>query len=743
VRTPRAGATSAALEVLTVGKLFGAAFLLALAAVSTASASASCPDDLCPTPEQIHGSLADSDGDGLFDSSFRATRVTAESVEITLVSFGGSPRWSFTLPHRKVLPDEPDVPSGAPSGDFTGDGVPDYVFTARESLQPASMCGDFVETQTRLVAVDGRTGARSTPLDPIPNKCWDFPQPDGTHVVYPTSRYPGFIQIGDLDPSYRGNEIAVVPAYPPEDRGWVLNYAQTGAWQRLPDPHGTESLVFPSHPDFETYYNAANPPDAPCKRPFSLRRCDVQYSHVPTGLIVNSHGEQNMFLMTTGRALIYRPDLTPTADTVWSSGDTPNGGRNYGQATFFSHAGRDYISLIGGCSVRVARRAMTSGVPPDGRLETSLGGTDAHCGIHHHYEWFEVDRARITDHFNRYYSYSVSDGFLHDRPEFPGNPVGAIGGPGSAWTVYNLFRGPPGSTGEGEWRLQLLPDPEEPAKVIEVKGWYVWDVVDLDGDGKSELLATRAPPEGSPRPYLLSWELDVLTWNPDARDGEGGLESIYHRDGVAPSLFRYPNAPTRNTGDGTLSRDADGDGVAEPMVEDDNGHRSLLRVRPLARAIPTDGGEPGVGTPGTSTQDALAPAGIPPKRHRTVHFRISRKSIRIGGRGVAAIVVSCRQRGACEGRIRLQSSELPRRGKVASRVTIGSGNVRVPGHRRSTIYIGLSRTSRAAVQSKGSLRVTATAELRRPAGDAAGSRDTVTSSIRLVSVLRRSQRLLP
>ncbi len=298
---------------------------------------------------------------------------------------------------------------------------------------------------------------------------------------------------------------------------------------------------------------------------------------MPTGLIVNSEGWRTVFSMTSGRALMYRWDLTPTADTVWQSGDTANGGRNKGYAYSFSHDSRDYVALIGGCAVRVARDAMHSGTPPGGSLETSLGGTNAHCSIHHHYLWFEIDGPRITRQFNQYYSYSSSDGFFHNRPEFPNNPVGPIGGEGTQWQVYNLFRADPDSTGKGEWWTELLPDPADPTNVRHVNRWYVWDQVDLDADGTSELLATRARSESSENPYVLPWEMDVLRWNGT------DLESVYHRDGVAPALFNYPNVASRYADGGrkragTITRDVDGDDVREVMVEGDHGERSFLRV---------------------------------------------------------------------------------------------------------------------------------------------------------------------
>ena len=548
---------------------------LALSA-PTASAAVSCPQDLCPSSDKIHGSLADSNGDGEFDSSFQRIRVNDSHVVIRLVAFSGKRIWEFTSPWRAVLPDD-DLPSPAVAGEFTSDGINDYVITARGLLTPPSKCGPYDQTWSQPIFIDGKTRELWYPLPSIASKCWDFPH---AGVTYPTSRYSGFVQVGDFNTAYKGREVAVIPMYPPDDRGWIFNRYEHGKWTKIKGRNGADSLVFPSHPDFGAHYNSANPGN-PCKWPLTFKHCNVPDSHVPTGLALNSQGHRNLFLLTTGRALLYRPDLTPTADTVWSSGDTPNGGRNYGFALSYSAEGRDYVSLIGGCSVKVARNAMTSGTPPGGSLETSLGGVAAHCGIHHHYAWFAVQGSRITNHFNRYYSYSVSDGFFHNRPEYPGNPVGPIGGNGTTWLAYNLFDGEMGSTGKGQWRIELQTDPADPTKVRSVPGWYVWDVVDLNGDGKAELLATRAPGRDAAQPYVLPWEMDVLSWNGT------DFESIHHEAGAAPGVFRVPNGPTRAADGGgtrqvTITRDVTSDGVREVMVENADGHRSFLRVPALA-----------------------------------------------------------------------------------------------------------------------------------------------------------------
>ncbi len=697
------------LQGFRLAKLAGAA-ALALVAVATtplaADADAACPDDLCPTTDQIYGLLADSDGDKQIDSSLRRTRLTSNKVRISLVPMGAgqAPLWSFELPHRSEVVSDPP-----PVGDFTGDGIPDYVLASEGLADPPGRCGGFDNMWSALVFVDGSNGATWSPLGPLADKCWTFGPP--VNVSYPTKTYFGFVQVGDFNTSYPGNEVVVMPAYAPDHRGWVLNFAN-GAWTRLTSPDGSTRLVHPSDPNFETYYNAANPGES-CKHPFNLSTCHVNDSHVPIGLILKSRITHGLFSLTSGRALFYRPNLTPTSDTVWSSGNTPNAGRNKGYALYYTNGGHDYVSLIGGCPVQVARDSMKSGNPPTGRLDTSLGGVDAHCGIHHHYEWFEVQGTRIKGHVNRYFSYSVQDGFFHKRPEFPGNPIGPIDGPGTNWIAFNLYDGPRGSTGEGQWKLQLMPDPSDPDRVVEKPGWFVWAVEDLDGDGRAEVLATKAPSNG----YVLPWEMDVMSWN-----GED-LVSIYHHDRVAPDLFTYPNTPTRyadggRNRDGTITRDVSGDGVDEVMVENQGGDRAFLQVAPLSRHPAEQPGNPpsgGGGSTGGSTGGGATRAPLAFKTDTNVSLSLTYSAIGSGDK----VSVTLRNANGfpVTGSVYAESVEVPSAGVKRKPLKLASKKFSLPAKGKARVKLTPSRKLRDRLDQESKLALLLRARVTDPAAN--------------------------
>ena len=76
--------------------------------------------------------------------------------------------------------------------------------------------------QTSLVVFfDGASGAASRPVATLDDVCWPA-------LGYATHQFDfGTVYIGDLEPSYRGNEVVVVPYY--ATAGTVWNYARRHA----------------------------------------------------------------------------------------------------------------------------------------------------------------------------------------------------------------------------------------------------------------------------------------------------------------------------------------------------------------------------------------------------------------------------------------------------------------------------------------------------------------------------------
>jgi hypothetical protein len=150
---------------------------------------------------------------------------------------------------------------------------------------------------------------------------------------------------------------------------------------------------------------------------------------------------------------------------------------------------------------------------------------------------------------------------LEGRVEFPGSPHAPLGGPGTAWTVFNRYRA-------ARWAVLAFDGPRSVEPRVELRGWFVWDTADLDRDGRAELLATRVE-----RGYRAPWAFDVLRWNGHR------FRSSFHRRGVVPALLRYANTPTKHTTEenvfGALTRRGTG-GTTELLVERYDGRLSWL-----------------------------------------------------------------------------------------------------------------------------------------------------------------------
>jgi hypothetical protein len=452
-----------------------------------------------------------------------ATLEPAADGSVSLVGLDGQLRW-------RVASSSTAAPELVAAGDVGTDGVTDYVLGITQALAPAQTCGSGTIAETALLVVDGRTGEAASPFGSLPDICWG-------NLNYPTRQWgAGTAYIGELTDEYRGPEVVVLPYY--ATHGEVWNLGEDDSWR----PVG-ERFPYPSTPEFDRVYREHN--DAPCAAPAPGGPCYIENSHVANA-VFPPEGDGALFVLTSARAVVYRPDLTPTSDLAWWPGDNPeNGGRNYGLVETYQAGDRTYADLVGGCSTISRWRAMT------GAEET---GGDANCGVTRHFERFELDGTRIAKHDTVYYGYLGLEG----RVEFPARPRAALGGRGTSWTAFNVVRG-------GTWSAQVFTGPMR-TEPMELPGWYVWDTVEL-ADGGAGLLASRVTP-GS---LVPSWELDVLRWN-----GSSTFASVWHADGVVPALLPYASTPTRHTSEDSLYGAYAGSG--DLLVVDATGKRRFVSL---------------------------------------------------------------------------------------------------------------------------------------------------------------------
>ena len=465
------------------------------------------PAPLCQPPKACVAAL--DGGETLVATSAAgrpdATLESAADGSVSLISLDGHRRW-------RVATGSATAPQLIAAGDVGTDRVTDYVLGLTHTTSPAASCGSGTVAETSLLVIDGRTGETSSPFGALPDVCWPA-------LNYPTRQWgSGTVYVGEFTNAYRGPEVVIVPYYATHGRVW--NLAQDGRWQSV-RTGSADRFEFPSTPEFDRVYDASNP--TPCSAPATGGPCHTPNSHVANAVFARGGG---LFVLTSSRAVVYRPDLTPTSDTVWWPGADPaNGGRNYGLVEIYRAGGATYVDLIGGCSTLSRWRAMAS---------SDAAGGDANCGVARHFERFKLSGQQIAEHRSLYHGYVGTHGGLDGRVEFPARPRAALGGSGTSWTAFNLARA-------GSWTAQVFADPAG-TQPMELPGWYVWDTVELTG-GTAGLLASRVAP-GS---LIPSWELDVLRW-----DGSSTFASIWHADGVVPVLLPYASTPTRHTSEDSL-----------------------------------------------------------------------------------------------------------------------------------------------------------------------------------------------
>jgi len=460
-----------------------------------------------------------------------------DPARVQLVNLNGSVVW--TVPLRATQ--EPDLVG---KGDFNGDGIPDYIFGQLWTTSPVQYCAGKPMSETQLVFVDGVTGRWSTPVAPLLDICWE-------QYGYPTHQWGGgTAYIGHFLNGTTANQVVLFPYY--ATQGWVLSFDGTLGWSQV--SRTADVLAYPSTPAFDVAYNSSN--GTACLTIPYANHCYAKWSHVANGIFVGTAASPGLLVLTSYRAVIYRPDFTPTSDVVWSYDE--GGGRDYGLLESHDVAGGKMVTLIGGCSVAKTHDTM----------RTHQLSED-NCELFHHYEYFLVQGNSIVQHSGRFFGWFGTVGRWQDRAEFPFPSDVPLTG-GALWSVFNLYR-------DGQWRAQLLPNPADPASTVEVPGWYVWGAV-TDRSGRVMLAATRTAATASTdvASYIPPWQFDLLMWS-----GKG-LISVAHHDGVVPSLVLYPPGPGYHAADedtfGLVEKRPSFPPFTRLLVEAADGEQSYVNV---------------------------------------------------------------------------------------------------------------------------------------------------------------------
>jgi hypothetical protein len=484
----------------------------------------------------------DFDGDGCVDGVLSVSAAGA----MQRVALGGAVVWS-------TMPATPAGVNGGIGwvGDWSGDGVPDVIAVAYTPT--GQTCGTTPTRTATLLFFDGKTGALETPVSPMTDMCWTF----GT-TTYPTIQlYTGSVVVGDFAASWKGNEVYVFPYY--ATTGWMLNRAAKGQWVMLEtenDP-SFRHLMYPSTSSFDSDYDATN--GTPCMpSPWNASGCFVTNSHCANMLGLAGG---NLFVLTSGRAVSYRPNLAAAGDLTWAAGNrTDHAGRNYGLVTHFeSPDGGEWVTLHGGC----ASSSMVAAIA-NGAIDATHG--DYYCGIHRHYELFGIAGGATSPaaHTSVFYSYADVDG-QYDRLQYPRHAIFEHAPSKTLWTAFSLYDGT-------RWHVEL-GDPRMPgAFAAAIDDAFLWDVRDLDGDGAPEWIVTKLASGGAG--IVPPRSTSIATF-----DGKV-VKIVATVDGWIPVLPTQPNRAAVRSSDGSIYAagvtDADGDGVLEVVVQDASGKEGRI-----------------------------------------------------------------------------------------------------------------------------------------------------------------------
>jgi hypothetical protein len=373
---------------------------------------------------------------------------------------------------------------------------------------------------TWLDLVDGRTGALVRQLTPpTRDRCWDFRTRADRDAakVYATSQWtPLSVLFGDAS-----RTIAVLPYYA-EDGAFLTDRRRSATFARAP-------FVFPSSARYDQAYAGIAAP-----APWNPGQSFQSDSHCANGLMLNVGGEDRVLLFTSGRAVQYGLDADGrtrlVADRPFLDGGRRKACRNYGLVMLDPAA--PLAVLISGTSAYSLYQDMQTG-----KMEHDPnGGIERHVAVYN-YRTNELD--------DRFFSTCEGKGFnaqYNERVVYPNHCLIPTGR-GASRLAFNVYSG-------GRWYFHVTR-PGSAADAHVYKDLFVWDVRDLDNDGRMEIIASPARYPDDPDTagyYFVKRDLWVLSWD----EGRQELPRVKVLPGMLPHLVPAFREATCSTSYGSL-----------------------------------------------------------------------------------------------------------------------------------------------------------------------------------------------
>lgn len=412
----------------------------------------------------------------------------------------------------QVLWDE-DVGEGALFGgfDFDADGWPDLGL--QRSTDTGKPCGESTILDTWIDFAKGVDGSVVAGTGHLESLCWTFP---GT--TYPTHQWsPLGILFGAPTKT-----LAAVPYY--AKTGTYLDFGG-GAFSTLGTFH------YPSTPDYDaTYVN-----DRP--NVYGDGKSYTTDPHIANGLVLSRGGTTRLVFFTSARVVEYAlgplgPDQL-LADTPFiTAGRTDLVGRDYGLVV--PDPGEpDHLVLVSGTSADTVFRDMQTG-----KMESDPWGQ-----IERHVTIYSFSGKSVDD---RFFSYAHDGGDAkkyEGRVVYPNDPFVRTADGQPSRLAFNVYEG-------GHWRLHVTA-PGTTVDAVVLDDMFLWDIRDLDGDGKVEwaLSPSRDPTDPNTSGwYFVKWRTLLADWQ------EATVKLVVREtmEGTIPFLQGTFREPERTTSRGSL-----------------------------------------------------------------------------------------------------------------------------------------------------------------------------------------------
>lgn len=398
----------------------------------------------------------------------------------------------------KILWTSPSVRADLGGFDFNGDGWTDFGWVDKKTTQ--KFCGKTRILRSKIIFVDGKTGATSSPLNYTEDRC----------TASDAARSKPLAQWTPLSVLFGSgtSQFVMIPLQP--TIGYHFGF-EAGNFL-------TYSYFYPPFSaEFSTYEKAQTQAPSP------------EDDHPANGLVIQGDGENRLVYFTTQRVVDYRLGILGTRQLVAEKifpqdGKTDLEGKNLGLVSADPQFPQ-HLSLLSGTSMYSVYADMKSGKIQ----EDPLGQIERHVAI------YDSSTQELQDRFYSRATDATSEGKYENRVAYPGSPWVRTKSGSPSRLAYNVFR-------EGHWEIHLSEAGSVEDRQV-MKDLILWDVQDLDGDGIDEWVISPAPSG-----YFPKWETSFYHWS----ESKKTLLQLKTFSGIIPELIPRHREKDRTTTLGVL-----------------------------------------------------------------------------------------------------------------------------------------------------------------------------------------------